>query len=138
MNWLRNLREFIEEEKWIHWGILLNSLRNPSEFIEESEGIYWGIWVDSLRNMREFIEELKWINWVMEFEWIVDFYWICLIQMNLLNFKKVTNMILINQFSWDDQSHLCLFQFTKHYQQFTKNFGQKYFDTFIMYILKNI
>ena len=80
VNLLRNPSEFIEESKWIHSGILVNSfwnpvnsLRNPCEFIEESKWIYWGIQVNSfqvnlLRNpsefiLSEFIEESEWIYW---------------------------------------------------------------------------
>ena len=55
--WIENPSEFIEETKWIHWGIWVNLLWNPSEFIAESKWIYCGIQVNLLRNPREFTEE---------------------------------------------------------------------------------
>ena len=70
MNSLRKTSElneefewYIEETKWIHWGIWVNLLWNPSEFDMQSEWIYWGIRVNLLRNQIEFIEESEWIYW---------------------------------------------------------------------------
>ena len=64
--------------------MLVNSLRSPSEFIEESKWIHWGIRVNTLRNLSEFIEEFEWIHWGILGN--------CWFQLNLFNSNETVEL----------------------------------------------